>query len=214
MADVTSEVILALSGYPEGSTLSELAVATGRSASSVQRAVATLISSGVAIREVAVHPRYRLDRQAPISALRTVARWSLSSERAHVLTRKQGRGQRARRSAAKRLHRAAPGSSAERWIPAAVERVVERFDPTAIVLFGSQARGDARWDSDFDLLIVLPEVADRRAAAVGVRKALRDLPIAKDILVTSNEEFLRGESLLGTALHEARTEGLTVYERR
>jgi predicted nucleotidyltransferase len=37
-----------------------------------------------------------------------------------------------------------------------VDRIVEHFHPWRIILFGSYARGDARSDSDFDLLIVAP----------------------------------------------------------
>jgi len=39
-----------------------------------------------------------------------------------------------------------------------VERIVRQFDPLRIILFGSWARGDARPDSDVDLLVVLPKV--------------------------------------------------------
>ncbi|NDG76131.1 MAG: nucleotidyltransferase domain-containing protein, partial [Synechococcaceae bacterium WB8_1B_136] len=31
------------------------------------------------------------------------------------------------------------------------QRLVEHFAPEQIILFGSQARGEARWDSDADL---------------------------------------------------------------
>ncbi|NDC16158.1 MAG: nucleotidyltransferase domain-containing protein [Synechococcaceae bacterium WB9_2_170] len=36
------------------------------------------------------------------------------------------------------------------------QRLVEHFAPERIILFGSQARGEARWDSDADLLVVMP----------------------------------------------------------
>ena len=32
-------------------------------------------------------------------------------------------------------------------------RIVARFDPLQVILFGSRARGDARGDSDIDLLV-------------------------------------------------------------
>ena len=37
-----------------------------------------------------------------------------------------------------------------------VKRIVKKFHPEMVILFGSQARGDAGPDSDVDLLIVLP----------------------------------------------------------
>ena len=38
----------------------------------------------------------------------------------------------------------------------AVRRLVETFHPERIYLFGSQARGDATKDSDWDVLVILP----------------------------------------------------------
>ena len=46
-------------------------------------------------------------------------------------------------------------------IPEMVRRIVERFHPEKIILFGSHARGDAGPDSDVDLMVVFSEVEDR-----------------------------------------------------
>jgi predicted nucleotidyltransferase len=35
-----------------------------------------------------------------------------------------------------------------------IQRLVERFTPEQVILFGSIARGEARWDSDADLLVI------------------------------------------------------------
>ena len=45
------------------------------------------------------------------------------------------------------------------------QRIVAISDPQQIILFGSQARGDARPDSDLDLLVVKEEMESPRAEA-------------------------------------------------
>jgi hypothetical protein len=63
-----------------------------------------------------------------------------------------------------------------------VDRIVERFHPRKIILFGSHARGDARSDSDFDLLIVAPSDEPRWCRTVPVYRLLAGLGVSKDIV--------------------------------
>jgi len=98
-------------------------------------------------------------------------------------------------------------------ILAMADRIVRNFHPLRIILFGSHARDNARVESDVDLLIVLPEVSDKRKAAVDIRRALADFPISKDIIVTTPEEIARRGDLVGTVLQPALREGKVLYER-
>ena len=103
--------------------------------------------------------------------------------------------------------------SSETFIPTMVDRIVEGFEPARIVLFGSHARGTATEWSDVDLLVILPEVVDKRDTAVKIRRALGDLPVCKDIVVATPEEATRRGQLAGTVLRSALREGRVVYER-
>ena len=94
-----------------------------------------------------------------------------------------------------------------------VQRIVERFRPVRIILFGSRARGEAGPWSDVDLLVVLPEVTHKRQAMVEILRALNDLPVAKDVIVTTPEEILQRGNLVGSVLRSALRDGKVLYER-
>jgi predicted nucleotidyltransferase len=93
-----------------------------------------------------------------------------------------------------------------------VRRIVERFDPEKIILFGSQARGDAGPDSDIDLLVVM-ETDSRRRSAVEIGVALHAMGIPKDVVVITPEEFERRKDIVGTVAYPAHHEGRRLYER-
>ncbi len=92
-----------------------------------------------------------------------------------------------------------------------VQPIVERFHPLRVVLFGSHARGEARPDSDVDLLVVLAEVGNRREAAIATRQLLKDIPVAKDIVVASAEELVARGDIPGTVLSTAGRQGIVLH---
>ena len=95
----------------------------------------------------------------------------------------------------------------------AVRRIARLFDPLRIILFGSWARGDARPDSDIDLLVVLAHVDNKRQAAIRIGNELSDLPASKDIVVTTPEEIAARGYVIGDVLRPALREGKVIYER-
>ena len=91
------------------------------------------------------------------------------------------------------------------------ERIVHQFGPLQVILFGSQARGEANWHSDVDLLIVFSELVDKRKTASEIRRAFADLPVAKDILVSTAEELQRHRTRIGSVLRAAQRKGKVLY---
>lgn len=94
-----------------------------------------------------------------------------------------------------------------------VRRIVDRFDPEKIILFGSYARGTAGPDSDVDLLVVLPVVGPKRKKAIEIHVALAGVGLPKDVIVVTPEELERNRDIVGTIVYPALREGRTLYER-
>ncbi len=88
-----------------------------------------------------------------------------------------------------------------------VRRLVAAYRPERVFLFGSRARGEAGPDSDYDLLVVVPDdsAVDRTRSRLGYQ-ALRGTGVAADVVVWRRSSFERRAhvrtSLPYTALHE------------
>ena len=104
-------------------------------------------------------------------------------------------------------------AASETFISTMVHRIVGAFQPARIVLFGSHARGTATEWSDVDLLVILPNVSDKRGTAIEIRRVLSDLPVCKDIVVATPKDVARRGHLVGTVLRSALREGKIIYER-
>ena|SRR5215211_3873984 len=98
------------------------------------------------------------------------------------------------------------------YLAEVVDRIVRKFHPEKIILFGSWARGDAGEDSDLDLLVVLARVEPKRKIAIEILWALNGLPISKDVVVTTPQEIEERGKKIGYILRPALEEGKVIYE--
>lgn len=101
----------------------------------------------------------------------------------------------------------------EAVLPEIVERIVRRFAPEKVIVFGSAARGAAGPDSDVDLLVVMPVQGSRRRLATEIDKALIGVPVPVDVIVVTPEELERDRDQVGTVIRPALREGRVLYER-
>jgi predicted nucleotidyltransferase len=86
-------------------------------------------------------------------------------------------------------------------------RLAEAEPDAEIILFGSRARGDARPDSDLDLVVIEPDF-DRRGEEYGrLRKELRGLGVAVDLVIYRRREADEWGGVPGSFLHRVLGEG-------
>jgi predicted nucleotidyltransferase len=92
-------------------------------------------------------------------------------------------------------------------------RIVERFKPERIILFGSRARGEAGRHSDFDLLILFRTLDNPTAVSMALYAALWDVRVPKDFVISTTGDFERYRGVVNTIFRAAAREGRTIYER-
>jgi predicted nucleotidyltransferase len=93
-------------------------------------------------------------------------------------------------------------------------RLVETYRPERIYLFGSRARGTAGTESDYDLLVVVPDDGPpslRRSARA--YEILWGLPTSGDILVWTHTAFAERLHLRASLPSTVRREGRLLYSR-
>ena len=93
-----------------------------------------------------------------------------------------------------------------------LRRVVAAYEPDRVYLFGSRARGEQGPDSDYDLMVVVPETAppERRRSRLAY-EALWGLGTAVDVLVRTSDQFDRALHLKASLPATIAREGVLLY---
>lgn len=94
-----------------------------------------------------------------------------------------------------------------------VARIVDAIHPIKIILFGSYAYGNPTTDSDVDLVVVTETPLPKRKTSVAIWNLLGNIPLPKDIIVTSRSEFEFYSQEAGSVLRTANEKGVVIYAR-
>ncbi len=98
-----------------------------------------------------------------------------------------------------------------------VKAIVDEVDPVQIILFGSQAKGNAKPDSDVDLLVVEEQPfgpqRSRYKEIKRIRRSLSSYRVPKDILVYSQSEVDTWRNSINHIIARSLREGRVIYER-
>jgi predicted nucleotidyltransferase len=93
-------------------------------------------------------------------------------------------------------------------------RVVEVMNPLEVWLFGSRAEGRARPDSDYDLLVVLPDDVPHGAFdPVRAWRIGREVRVPADIVPCTRSEFDEDKDEIDTLARAATLRGHKLYGR-
>ena len=93
-----------------------------------------------------------------------------------------------------------------------VRRLVEAYQPERIYLFGSKARDQANPDSDYDIMVIIPDSApspQRRSRLA--YEVLRGTGTAADVLVWPRESFEKRLHLQASLPSTIQREGKLLY---
>lgn len=77
-----------------------------------------------------------------------------------------------------------------------------------VIVFGSHAAGQAQADSDIDLFVIEPEVGDRTAETIRLSALLGRRLIPADVVVMSNEMFVRQREIPNTLAWRVARQGI------
>ncbi len=97
----------------------------------------------------------------------------------------------------------------------AVQLAVEIAQPSRVILFGSWPRGDAKWDSDLDMAVLMPDSAEpdlgetRRA----LRRKLDEVPMSIDLVMATEEFANRFRDEINSIYYRILRDGQVAYEQ-
>ena len=92
-------------------------------------------------------------------------------------------------------------------------KIVDRFDPEKIVLFGSRSIGSPRTDSDVDLLVIMDTSESPIQRAIEVKRASRPRFVSMDVLVKTPHEVQTRLERGSFFLRQILEHGKVLYER-
>ena len=96
-------------------------------------------------------------------------------------------------------------------IEVAIVEKLKPLKPLKIILFGSYANGTPNDDSDIDICIIKKEVKSKSKEKKEIREKLKDLLIAKDILVSSLEEYEFYKTQFGSVYMDIEQKGKLLW---
>jgi predicted nucleotidyltransferase len=93
-----------------------------------------------------------------------------------------------------------------------INKVLQVVTPDKIILFGSQSRGDAKEDSDYDILIIKDSIEDHRTMLRNLYKQMIGIEAGVDIILKTSDDLEKSKQRFVSVTKEALNEGIIIYE--
>jgi len=93
----------------------------------------------------------------------------------------------------------------------AIVEKLRPINPLKIILFGSYAYGNPNADSDLDICVVKKVVISKSKEKKEIRDSLKELLIAKDIIVSSLEEYEFYKTQFGSIFMDIEQKGKLLW---
>src|SRR5512146_32078 len=107
-------------------------------------------------------------------------------------------------------------SPTKETVDLAVRTAIEVAQPSRVILFGSWARGEAKWDSDLDLAVLVPDSAEPRLGEIRrvLRRKLDQVPMTIDLVLTTEGYAGNLKGSVNSIYYRIFRDGQVAYERR
>ena len=102
-------------------------------------------------------------------------------------------------------------SSTPEQLHEVLHRIVPAIHPLRVILFGSAARGEMEPDSDIDLLVILPDGANRVKTTMKLHCLFGGLRFPVDVVIATPDDLERSTHVPGYIYATALREGRELY---
>ena len=104
-------------------------------------------------------------------------------------------------------------TTGDRLLQELTRRIRDGAHPERIILFGSRARGEARPNSDYDVLVIKESDEPRYRRTARLYTILADLPVEVEVLVYTPGEVAEWSRVPQAFVTTAMREGIVLYKR-
>ena len=107
-------------------------------------------------------------------------------------------------------------SPTQEKVDLAVKTAVEIEQPSRVILFGSWPRGEAEWDSDLDMAVLMPNYAESELGSIHrkLRRKLEEIPMTIDLITATEGYASQFRSSINSIYYRILKDGQVAYERQ